>query len=162
MSLLLDFRYIREMAIRADGAVMCRFTVLPYLMLEHLFSLLKLELMTLCGGSIVFPPSINLISLCSSCRSLRLSLVPFMPRHITPNAHPAAKEYPSLSKHLSELGLLPICDSVISVIVLLLVPLCNNPIPIKAELCTLMGISMSTVGGNKQGMWRMRVLERDY
>lgn len=65
----------------------------------------------------------NLISLSSSCKSLKLSFLPFIPKHIIPKAHPAAKEYPSLYKHLSLLGLLPICDRVISVIVLLQVPL---------------------------------------
>jgi hypothetical protein len=63
-----------------------------------------------------------------------------MPKHITPKAQPAANEYPSRSKHLSELGFLPIWDKVIYVIVLLLVPLFNKPIPIKAEVWTLIGI----------------------
>jgi hypothetical protein len=35
--LLLLFRYMREMAKRADGAVTCRFTLAPYFMLEVLF-----------------------------------------------------------------------------------------------------------------------------
>ena len=70
-----------------------------------------------------FPPSINLISLSSSSRSLKFYLLPFIPRQMTPKAHPAAKLYPYLSRHLSPLGLLPICERVISVIVLLHVAL---------------------------------------
>lgn len=140
---------------------MWRFTVFPSFMLEHLFSLLKLELIIDCGGSIVLPPSMKRINLCSSCRSLRLYLVPFMPKQMTPSAHPAASEYPSRSKHLSLFGRRPICDSVISVIVRLLVPLCNNPIPMSAEVCTLIGISMSTVGGRRQGICRISVFDSD-
>ena len=102
------------------------------------------------------PPSMKRISLCSSIRSSRFSLFPAMPRQVTPNAHPAAREYPSLSKHRSVLGLLPICERVISVIVLLQEPLWINPIPINADVWTLIGISMSTVEGRT---WMIRVWE---
>ncbi len=37
-SLSLDFRYINDIAKSAAGAVMCKFTLGPSLILEHLFS----------------------------------------------------------------------------------------------------------------------------
>lgn len=151
---------MKEIASRAAGAVMCKFTLFPSFMLEHLFSFTKFVLIILWGGSITFPPSINLINLSSNWRSLKLSFVSFMPKHIIPRAHPAAKEYPSLSKHLSVLGFFPICDKVISVIVRLHVPLCSKPIPIKALVWTLIGISRSTLGGRSTGIWRIRVLDK--
>jgi hypothetical protein len=43
-SWLFDFKYIKDIAISAAGAVMCRFTFGPYFMLEHLLSLIKLVL----------------------------------------------------------------------------------------------------------------------
>ena len=148
------------MAKRAAGAVICKFTLFPSFMLEHLFSFTKFVLIILWGGSITFPPSINLINLYSNWRSLKLSLVSFIPKHIIPRAHPAAREYPSLSRHLSVLGFLPICERVISVIVRLQVPLCSKPIPIKALVWTLIGIYRSTLGGRRTGIWRMSVLDK--
>jgi len=106
------------------------------------------------------PPSINLINLSSSCKSLKLYFLPFIPRQIIPKAHPAANEYPSLSKHLSLLGRFPICDNVISVMVRLHVPLCRSPTPISALVCTLIGISTSILGGKSTGMWRIRAFDR--
>ena len=112
------------------------------------------------GGSIAFPPSINLINLSSSCKSLKLSFLPLIPRQIMPRAHPAAKEYPSLSIHLSLLGRLPIWERVISVMVLLQVPLWSNPTPIKALVWTLIGMSTSMLGGRSTGIWRIRAFDR--
>lgn len=139
-SWLFDFKYIKDIAISAAGAVMCRFTFGPYFMLEHLLSLIKLVLIIDWGGSIALPPSINLINLSYNWRSLKLYLVSFIPKQIIPRAQPAAREYPYLSKHLSVHGLLPIWDKVISVIVLLHVPLWRRPIPINALVWTLIGI----------------------
>ena len=34
---LLDFKYIKEIAKSAEGAVICKLTLVPSLMLEHLF-----------------------------------------------------------------------------------------------------------------------------
>lgn len=159
-SLQFDFRYMNERANKAAGAVMWRLTLLPSLMLEHLFSLTKFVLIMLCGGYISLPPSINRINLSSNCKSLKLSFVSFMPKQIIPSAHPAASEYPSRSKHFYALGFLPIWDSVISVMVRLQVPLWSSPMPISALVCTFIGISMSTVGGKSTGIWRIKVLER--
>ena len=159
-SSLLDFRYIREMASRAEGAVICKFTLLPYFMLEHLFSFTKFVLIILWGGSITFPPSMNLISRSSICRSLKVYFFPLIPRQIIPNAHPAASEYPSLSRHLSVQGFLPIWERVISVMVRLQVPLWRSPIPIKALVWTFIGIYRSTLGGRRTGMWRTKVFDR--
>lgn len=82
-------------------------------MLEHLFSFTKLVLIIDWGGYITLPPSMNLINLYYSCKSLKFYLVSFIPKQIIPKAQPAANEYPSLSKHLSVQGFLPICDKVI-------------------------------------------------
>ena len=159
-SQLFDFRYINDRAIRAAGAVMCKFTFGPYFILEHLLSFTKFVLIIDCGGSICLPPSINLINLSSSCKSLKLSLVSFIPRQIIPRAQPAASEYPSLSKHLSVHGFLPIWERVISVIVLLHVPLWSKPIPIRALVWTFIGIYKSTLGGNKTGICKTKVFDK--
>lgn len=58
-----DFKYIRDIANRAAGAVMCRFTFGPYFIDEHFDSFMKFVLIIDCGGSIILPPSINLINL---------------------------------------------------------------------------------------------------
>ena len=58
-------------------------------------------------------------------------------------------------------GFFPICDNVIYVIVRLQVPLCKSPMPIKAEVCTLIGIYRSTPRGNKTGICKIRVFESD-
>lgn len=159
-SMLFDFRYIRDMARRAAGAVMWRFTFGPYFILEHLLSLTKFVLIIDWGGYITFPPSMNLISLYYSWRSLKFYFVSFMPRHIMPKAHPAASEYPYRSRHLSVNGFLPIWERVISVIVLLQVPLCRSPMPINALVWTLIGIYKSTLGGRRTGMWRTSVFDK--
>lgn len=39
-SLLLLLRYIKDIANKAEGAVTCKLTLLPYLMLDVLFSLM--------------------------------------------------------------------------------------------------------------------------
>lgn len=111
--LLLDFKYIKVIAIKAEGAVIWRLTFGPYLILEHLLSLAKLLLIIVWGGSIIFPPYMNLISLLSSCKSSKWDFWPALPKQIKPKAHPEANEYPYLSKLLSLLGLLPIWDNVI-------------------------------------------------
>jgi len=49
-------------------------------------------LIILCGGSITFPPSINLINLSYNCKSLKDSFLSRIPKQIIPNAHPAARE----------------------------------------------------------------------
>ncbi len=159
-SLLFDFRYIKDIAINAAGAVICKFTFGPYFILEHLLSLIKLVLIIDWGGSIIFPPSMNLINLSSSCKSLKLYFVSFIPKQIIPKAQPAANEYPYLSKHLSVHGVWPICDRVIYVIVLLHVPLWRSPIPIKALVWTLMGIYKSTLGGKSTGIWSTNVFDK--
>lgn len=51
------------MASKAAGAVICKFTFLPYLIDEHLLSLIKLVLIIDWGGYITFPPSMKRISL---------------------------------------------------------------------------------------------------
>lgn len=112
------------------------------------------------GGYIILPPSINRISLYSSCKSLKFYFVPFIPKQIIPKAHPAANEYPYRSKHLSVNGFLPICDKAIYVIVLLHVPLCSNPIPINALVCTLIGIYKSEFGGKRTGICNTNVLDK--
>lgn len=139
---------------------MCKFTLGPYFILEHLFSFTKFVLIIDCGGYITLPPQMNLINLYSSCRSLKFYFVSFIPKQIIPNAHPAAKEYPYRSKHLSVHGLLPICDNVISVIVLLQVPLWSRPIPINALVCTFMGIYRSTLGGRTARICNTSVFDR--
>lgn len=63
---LFDFKYIRDKDNRAAGAVIWRFTLGPYFMLEHLLSFMKFVLIMDCGGSISLPPSINLINLSSN------------------------------------------------------------------------------------------------
>lgn len=60
-SLLFDFRYIRDRARRDAGAVMWRFTLGPYFMLEHLLSLMKFVLIMDWGGYICLPPSMKRI-----------------------------------------------------------------------------------------------------
>jgi hypothetical protein len=82
------------MARSAAGAVIWRFTFGPYLILEHLLSFTKLLLIMDWGGCINLPPSINLINLYYSWRSLKLYFVSFMPKQIIPKAQPAANEYP--------------------------------------------------------------------
>ena len=151
---------MKEIANKAAGAVICKLTFWPYFILEHLFSFTKFVLIILWGGSITLPPSINLINLSSSWRSLKLYFVSFMPKQIIPKAHPAANEYPSLSKHLSLLGFLPIWDNVIYVIVLLQVPLCRSPTPIKALVWTFIGISRSTLGGRRTGICKINVFDK--
>lgn len=89
---LFDFKYIRDMARSAAGAVICKFTLGPSFILEHLFSFMKLVLIIDWGGYIARPPSMNLINRYSNCKSLKFYFVPFMPKHIMPRAHPAANE----------------------------------------------------------------------
>lgn len=139
-SRLLLFKYINEIANNADGAVTCKLTFLPSFILDVLFSLMWYVLVILWGGYITLPPSINLINLYSICKSLKTYFLSLIPKQTIPKAQPAANEYPYLSMHLSDLGSLPIWDKVVSVIVLLQVPLCNKPKPIKALVWTLIGI----------------------
>lgn len=160
-SLLLLFKYINDIASNAEGAVTCKFTLFPSLILDVLFSFMWYVEVMLWGGSIALPPSINLISLSSICKSLNTYFLSLIPKQTIPKAHPAAKEYPSLSMHLSDLGNLPICDKVVSVIVRLQVPLCNNPNPINALVCTFMGIYTSIEGGNNAGMCKNNALVND-
>jgi len=87
-------------------------------------------------------------------------LVP-LERFINPSAYPAANEYPSLSRHLSETGFLPIKAKVTSVMSLFEVPLWMSPMHTKAAVYTFRGISISYVGGNKKGIWRQIVFEVD-
>lgn len=112
-SALLDFKYISEIANRAAGAVICKFTFGPSFIEELFVSFIKLVLIIDWGGSITLPPSINLINLYSNLKSLKLSFAPLEPRQIIPKAHPAAREYPYLSRHLSAQGFFPIWESVI-------------------------------------------------
>lgn len=149
------------MANNDAGAVTCKFTLFPYLILDVLFSFMWYVDVMLCGGYITLPPSMNLIKRYYICKSLKTSFLSLMPKQTIPNAHPAAKEYPSLSKHLSDLGSLPIWDNVVSVIVLLQVPLWRRPKPIKALVCTFIGIYTSIDGGNKAGMCKNNAFVRD-
>ena len=149
------------MANNDAGAVTCKFTLFPYLILDVLFSFMWYVDVMLCGGYITLSPSMNLIKRYYICKSLKTSFLSLMPKQTIPNAHPAAKEYPSLSKHLSDLGSLPIWDNVVSVIVLLQVPLWRRPKPIKALVCTFIGIYTSIDGGNKAGMCKNNAFVRD-
>lgn len=106
------------------------------------------------------PPSMKRIKRYSNCKSLKDSFLSLIPRQIMPRAHPAASEYPSRYRHLSLLGLLPIWERVIYVMVRLQVPLCSRPMPSKALVCTLIGISTSMLGGNNAGMCKTNALER--
>jgi len=80
----------------------------------------------------IFPPSMNLINLASNSRSLIFVWEAPFPRFISPKENPAAREYPSRSRHLSLRGFLPIYANVISVIKRLLDPLWMSPTPINA------------------------------
>lgn len=53
---LLLFKYIKEMANKAAGAVTCKLTLLPYLILDVLFSFMWYVDVMLCGGYITLPP----------------------------------------------------------------------------------------------------------
>ena len=62
-SKLFDFKYIKEIANNAAGAVICRWTFGPSFIEELLVSFKKFVLIIDWGGYIIFPPSINLINL---------------------------------------------------------------------------------------------------
>lgn len=160
-SLLLLFKYIKLIANKEAGAVTCKFTLGPYFTLDALFSFIWNVLVILWGGYIILPPSINLINLYSNCKSLKVYFLSLIPKQIIPNAQPAANEYPSLYKHLSDLGNFPIWDKAVSVIVRLHDPLWSNPKPIKALAWTFIGISTSIEGGSKAGICKNKALVKD-
>ena len=54
----------------------------------------------------------------------------------------------------------PIWDRVISVIVLLHVPLCNKPTPIKALVWTFIGIYTSIDGGSSTGICKIKAFDK--